>query len=248
MLITERLDKIVKIVNEKDSVDIMYLCDVLSTSKATIRRDLSFLHNEKKIIKVRGGAKKIKTDLLTKDVEISSRKNEYISEKNKIAKYCASLIAKNDYVYIDSGSSTEILASFIEKCDISFVTNSVSIALILARKGIDVYIIGGKLKPSTESIIGAISILELNDFNFSKGFFGTNGITFDGLTTPDIEEAKIKKVAMERCKEKYVLADSSKFNKLSLVKFSNFNDCIIVTDNTFDEYQNSDNIINLQNI
>lgn len=248
MLINERLDEIVKIVGEKGSVDLMYLCQKLLASESTIRRDLSYLHNQKKLIKVRGGAKKLEGNLITKDIEISSRKSEHISQKTKIAKYCASLIEKNDYVYIDSGSSTEMLAKHINIKGVCFVTNSVSIALILTRKGLDTYIVGGKIKKSTESIIGTNALIELDKFNFSKGFFGANGISIDGLTTPDNEEADIKKRAMSRCDLKYVLADSSKFDKLSLVKFSEFNNCKIVTEKVSNKYKDFDSVINLEHL
>lgn len=247
MLINERLDEILKIVSEKGSVDILYLCKKLLTSESTIRRDLSYLHEQKKLIKVRGGAKRLEGNLITKDIEIASRKNEHILEKNKIAKYCASIIEKNDYIYIDSGSSTEILAKYINVKGVCFVTNSVSVALILTRKGFDTYIIGGKVKKSTESIISTNALIELDKFNFSKGFFGANAVSIDGLTTPDNEEADVKKRAMQRCNEKYVLADSSKFDKLALVKFSEFENCKIVTEKVSNEYKDFDNIINLEN-
>lgn len=248
MLITQRLEKIVNIVNEKQSIDTLYLCQKLNASEATIRRDLTNLHKQKKIVKVRGGAKCLDDHLITKDTSISSRKNEHVNEKIKIAKYCASIIEENDYVYIDSGSTTEMLAQYINTSGVSFVTNSVSIALTLTRKGIETYIIGGKLKRSTESIIGTSALVELDKFNFSIGFFGTNGISKEGLTTPDSEEADIKKKAMMMCEKKYVLADSSKFDKLSLVKFSNFNDCIIITNETINEYKNYENIVCLDKI
>lgn len=44
----------------------------------------------------------------------------------------------------------------------------------------------------------------LKMYHFTRGFFGTNGITLrEGFTTPDINEALVKKTAMEQCPEEY---------------------------------------------
>lgn len=56
--------------------------------------------------------------------------------------------------------------------------------------------------------------MTLDKYNFTKGFWGTNGITVkNGFTTPEIKEAMIKKKSMENSKEKYILADDSKFHR-----------------------------------
>lgn len=56
--------------------------------------------------------------------------------------------------------------------------------------------------------------MTLDKYNFTKGFWGTNGITVkNGFTTPEIKEAMVKKKSMENSKEKYILADDSKFHR-----------------------------------
>ena len=57
--------------------------------------------------------------------------------------------------------------------------------------------VGGKIKPLTEAVVGAESILSMKGLNFSKAFMGTNGIDLSaGYTTPDLEEARIKEAAI----------------------------------------------------
>lgn len=57
------------------------------------------------------------------------------------------------------------------------------------------------------------------------GFFGVNGITVEnGYTTPDEEEARIKKAAMLRCCRRIVLTDPSKF-----VSFASLDEADILT-------------------
>lgn len=72
--------------------------------------------------------------------------------------------------------------------------------------------------------------MTLDKYNFTKGFWGTNGITVkNGFTTPEIKEAMVKKKSMENSKEKYILADDSKFSQVSSIKFANFEDAVIIT-------------------
>lgn len=60
--------------------------------------------------------------------------------------------------------------------------------------------IGGELKAATEAIVGNEAYVNLQKYNFTKGFFRTNGVTrTSGFTTPDINEAMIKRMCDETC-------------------------------------------------
>ena len=64
----------------------------------------------------------------------------------------------------------------------------------------------------------------------AKGFFGTNGISpKSGFSTPDADEGTIKSAALLRCKEAFVLADRSKFNKISPITFAHLSSATIIT-------------------
>ena len=44
----------------------------------------------------------------------------------------------------------------------------------------------------------------MDKYNFTKGFWGANGINIKiGFTTPEIKEAMVKKKSMENSKENY---------------------------------------------
>ena len=72
-------------------------------------------------------------------------------------------------------------------------------------------------------MVGEEALEQLDKYNFTKGFFGTNGIDLKrGFTTPDQKEAAVKKKAMEQCQKTYILSDASKFNVISTIKFCRF--------------------------
>ena len=231
MLLEERLDEIVKIVNERGSISNQELVKMLGASESTIRRDITTLANDNRVIRVHGGAMSVVSGGGMEDSEVSARRIQNSDEKIKIAKYAASLINDGDLVYIDAGTTTEYMIEYITAKDATFVTNALSHAVGLARKGFKVYIIGGLIKSVTEAIIDSEAIISLSKYNFTKGFFGTNGLSSDrGFTTPDVREADIKNFAMRRCAKKFVLCDSSKFNKISKATFAAGSDITVLTD------------------
>lgn len=243
MLAEERFSEITRLVNEKKTVTVQELTEYLDTSESTIRRDLTTLHKRKALIKVHGGATAVDMGYTTKDVAVSSRQDMNIEEKVQIAKYAAELIEKDDFVYIDAGTSTEFLIDYITEQEAVYVTNAILHARKLSQKGCKVFLIGGELKESTEAIVGAAALDNLGRYNFTKGFFGANGVHPDkGLTTPEINEAVVKEKALRQCNERYILADSSKINQVSSVKFAEFTDAVILTttlkDRAWKEYGN----------
>lgn len=75
------------------------------------------------------------------------------------------------------------------------MTNAVAHAKTLAAAGFRVYLVGGELKGSTEAVVGNQALMNLQSYHFTKGFFGTNGISRQsGLTTPDMNEAMVKRL------------------------------------------------------
>ena len=122
--------------------------------------------------------------------------------------------------------------------------NAVAHAKTLAAAGFRVYLVGGELKGSTEAVVGNQALMNLQSYHFTKGFFGTNGISRQsGLTTPDMNEAMVKKTAMGQCRECFILADHSKFGNVSSVTFGAFQSGTILTDDCPEEYKSSGNVV-----
>lgn len=245
MLIEERLCEILKEVEKKKVVTVQELTKLLNTSESTIRRDLTILHNRGRLVKVHGGATAVEISYNSKEDDVEIRKDRNTEEKVLIAKKAASLISPGDFIYIDAGTTTEIMTDYIEEKDAVYVTNATVHAKKLAKKGISVFILGGELKSSTEAVIGSEAVRSLLKYNFTKGFFGTNGVSRHiGFSTPDIHEALIKTEAVNRSKEKYILSDSTKFDLVSPVTFCAFDDAVIITGKIKkEEYKKFNNIM-----
>lgn len=231
MLTQERHSMIIKAVNERSSVTIAELAEILDVSASTVKRDLIILANEGKIIKVRGGAMSKNESFTSVEKNVEEKDSICTEEKMTIAKYAAELIEKGDFIFLDAGTTTEKIIDYLNVRDVTFVTNGFIHAKKLARKGYKVFITGGEIKASTEAIVGAECVLTLKNYNFTKCFMGTNGISLTaGFTTPDVNEAKVKSAAIESSREVYVLADHSKFDEISSATFAGLGKAVIITD------------------
>lgn len=235
MLTEERYAQILRILQEKKAVTVTELTACLHTSESTIRRDLNALHEQGKLNKVHGGATLLTNSFTMQEEDVQTKARLHIKEKERIARYAASIVNDHDFIYIDAGTTTEKMIDFLQKTRATFVTNGVAHAKKLIQKGFKAYIIGGQLKLSTEAVVGAEAVINLKKMNFTKAFLGANGISDDhGVTTPDVEEGLIKAEAVNRSSITYVLADSSKFGKISSVTFADLSQVCIVTDSVPD--------------
>lgn len=242
MLTEERFAKILSILERMGSVTVQQLMTELGASESTIRRDLNTLDAEGKLTKVHGGAI-LKNGYTTRDDEVFTRKEKNREAKMKIAKYAASLIVPGDFVYLDAGTTTELIIDFLEAKQVTFVTNAVSHAKRLAERGYTVYLPGGEFKVVTEAIVGEEAVINLDKYNFTKGFWGANGVSAQkGFSTPEMKEAMVKRKSMENCIECYILADESKLNQTSSVTFAAFEDAKVITTKpihpSFGKYEN----------
>lgn len=245
MLAEKRHSEILKLLEEKNSITVQELKEHLDASEATIRRDLTALHNSGRLEKVFGGAVGKKTQISTLEYEVSYKKDLNKEEKIRIAKYAASLIKKDDFVYLDAGTTTAYMIDFITEKDAVYVTNAADHAKRMAARGFQVILTGGRLKASTEAVVGSEALACLQKFYFTIGFFGTNGIDREaGFTTPDMDEAAVKECALNHTNSKYILADYTKFGCISPVCFGAYGEAVVLTDKVPErDYKEDSNIV-----
>lgn len=244
MLTEDRRKLILDILKEKKSITVLELVEKLDSSESTIRRDLIALDKMNKLQKVHGGAVMLNRDYTTEEFDVVAKHNISLEEKTIIAQYAAKLIKENDFVFLDAGTTTEIMIDYIEENRANYITNGIVHAKKLAQRGFKVSIVAGEIKSSTEAIVGFQAVNSLKNYNFTKGFFGTNAISeVSGYSTPDINEGIVKEEALKRCRESYVLADIKKFNKISSYTFGDIKDSIIITKEDTYKYKKYTKII-----
>lgn len=229
MLTEERRQKILHLLEQNKIVKSQDLVTLLNASESTIRRDLQELENDDLLERIHGGAKK--GQLLGFEQNMSEKTLKNVQEKQTIARLAAQLINDDDVIYLDAGSTTLEMIPYLQEKKVTVVTNSVKHAASLVDLQLPTIILGGQVKLSTNAVLGNSTISQLKNFYFNKVFMGMNGVDLNrGFTTPDPEEAAVKRLAMANAEESFVLIDHSKFNKLSFTSVAPLEAATIVTE------------------
>ncbi|MBU0278243.1 MULTISPECIES: DeoR/GlpR family DNA-binding transcription regulator [unclassified Gemella] len=208
----------------------------------TVRRDIKELLKKEVIKKVYGGVESIKDGIIqTEDVLIDIEKRHHTKpkEKQNIAKKAATFIRDGDTIYIDSGTTTlGILDYLSQDIKITVVTNSLPVINKAVKfPNVDIILSGNKYLKRTSSFtkLGTYSILER--LNVSKAFMAATSVSIDnGVMNATMEEYELKTKVVSKTKEKYLLVDCSKFNKLGFITFAELTEFkTIITDSLDDE-------------
>lgn len=236
MLKQERRNQILHLLREQGAVTVTQIAALFDASEATVRRDLAALSQLGRVRKVHGGATLVSQAFMNREDAFEAKTFQNVEAKEAVARYAAAQIMDDDFVFIDAGSTTYLMTTFIDNTKARFLTNGPAHARILAQKGCRVFVLGGELRRSTEAIAGVVAASNLQRYNFSKAFLGTNGVSEkQGYTTPDTDEAMIKAVAIERSFVSYVLCDSSKINRVSAIGFAPIDAACLICDRCPDE-------------
>lgn len=236
MLVGQRRNRIIELLKENHSISVSDLCEILEASEATIRRDLSILENSGKLERTHGGAIYNESNRINIEDVLSSREGKFLFEKQAIAKKAFDLLENHDTIVLDAGTTTYELAYLIGQSNLhlTIVTNSMIVFKELAKNpNVELIILGGKVRTNTLASVGSAAVELMQRLFVDKAFLGTNGISLnEGFTTTDMDEAGIKRAMIQSSKQRIILADNSKFNKVYINQFAPVSMVdIIVTDN-----------------
>lgn len=230
MLTQKRRKLIENYINQHELCRVCDLSELTATSESTIRRDLIQLEKKGLVKRVHGGAQSVKN--FAHDVSQHIRFTMNHDDKVRIARYAVEhYVHENDYLFIDAGTTSYEMVPFLaEVPGVTIVTNGIETALSAVGHGISTMLLGGKIKEDTHAVVGESALQQLQNMNFAACFIGTNGIDRLGnLTTPDPEEAAIKKMEIARSDHTYVLTDASKIGERNFAIFGNAKNITVIT-------------------
>ncbi|KNZ40428.1 DeoR/GlpR family DNA-binding transcription regulator [Acetobacterium bakii] len=248
----ERRKEILKLILDNRSVKVGTLSEKYKVGEATIRRDLKYLAKEYGITLSYGGAftKEKITYQTTPEMDIFKKRTHNIEEKRMIAEKAANLIEDGDTIALNAGSTVELMLDYLENIkNVNLITLSLNTALRASLiQGITVYMPGGRLRSFSGAFYGKEATEFLRTFNIDKAFMGAMAVSMSkGITHGAFEEVEINQTIYEISRKCYLLADYSKFDKISLTKMvdlSIFNGFILddKTPETYREYCKSNGI------
>lgn len=210
----DRHKSILGLLGENSELSVAELSQRFGVSGVTIRQDLDYLQEQGFLRRVHGGAV-----LNTKD-DISRRISINYEKKLSIAERAAAYVKHGETIYLEAGSSNALLARQLAgRADIQVVTSNLFIARTLRGSPVEVVLVGGQYQQESESIVGSLARLGLEQLNFSKAFIGIDGCTpQDGLTISNMMRAEIAATALRKAGTVFVITDSTKFGTTALAR------------------------------
>lgn len=234
----ERHDLIARAVRDAGRVSVGELARRFDITTETARRDLQSLEESGLLRRVHGGA--IAASRASRvERGVGERLSRHGDEKRRIAARAAHAIPTGftGAVLLDAGTTTgalvDPLAARIGAGPAEIVTNAAQHAVSLAgRDGIGLTVLGGRVRSITGATVGSDTVRVLEELRPDVAFIGANAISADfGFSTPDHEEAAVKRAMVRQARRVIALVDSSKFGDESLTRFAGLDDVdVLVTD------------------
>lgn len=235
-----RENQIVEYVNERGIATVKELSDHFSVSEITIRRDLERLNEKRAVVRFHGGAKKrMDLDTSLTEVEFKNKSIKMLEEKKRIGKRASEFIESDDTVFMNSGTTVLQCLQYIDKKDVTIVTNNTAILDAPVNPGISVLLLGGAYSSKTRSVVGEIATENLMGIYSTCTILGVNALDInEGMTTSIYQESFINNAMINHTKGKVILlADSSKIGKVSSYVSSPISKInVIITDDKCPEH------------
>jgi DeoR family transcriptional regulator, ulaG and ulaABCDEF operon transcriptional repressor len=228
VLEAERHRMILRILEERSIVGVTDFVELLSSSDATVRRDIASLAEEGKLRRVRGGAEAINPRLQAHLVGMPFAMSEAVAvaQKRAIAKAASVLIDDND------STTTYALVEFLAIRQLDILTNSLPIVTrLLSTSRNRVSMPGGTVYREQNIILSPFEHDATAHFWARKAFVGCYGISRHGVMEADPLIVQAEARLLKRTEQVIVMADSRKLSKhSSIVVLSLENVSAFITD------------------
>jgi DeoR/GlpR family transcriptional regulator of sugar metabolism len=215
----ERMERVLQMLETRDSLHVAELAKAFSVSEVTVRSDLASLASQGLVARVRGGVRPLK---LGPEVGFDLRLRFEVDRKRAIARAAATLVGEGEAVALDASTTAYYLALELRsKRELVVVTNGLLVAAALAdAPGVTVLVTGGLLRRLAMSLVGDFGTDVLRTARINKGFLGARGVSLErGLMDLNPDEVRIKQEMADACEEVYGIFDTTKWHRSALFAF-----------------------------
>jgi len=234
MYAEERQQAIASLVIAQGRASVTELAHAYDVTTETVRRDLATLDKAGVLRRVHGGAVPVRALHLV-EPGVGERETTRSQPKDAIATAAADFFPLSGAsVLLDAGTTTaRIAAQLPTDRELIVVTNSVPIAARLAATpSVSLQLLGGRVRGLTQAAVGEQTLRVLDTLRVDVAFIGTNAVTVrHGLSTPDSDEAAVKRAMVKAANYVVVVADSSKVGREDFVSFAPISSVdVLITD------------------
>jgi DeoR family transcriptional regulator, fructose operon transcriptional repressor len=223
MYAEERQQAIASLVIAKGRASVAELAQAYDVTTETVRRDLAVLDRAGVVRRVHGGAVPVRVLHLVEQ-GVGERETTRAPHKDAIAAAATEFFPLSGAsMLLDAGTTTGRIAALLPgDRELVVVTNSVPIAARLAgMPSVSLHVLGGRVRGLTQAAVGEQTLRVLDTLRVDVAFIGTNAVSArHGLSTPDSEEAAVKRAMVGSANYVVVVADSSKIGREDFVSFA----------------------------
>lgn len=233
-LINSRRERIVALVNEEGSANVIDLAVLLGASQVTIRRDLDFLAESGRLQRTFGGAERLPNAAPAPAVQ--KEPGDALEQTHRaLAQQAAALIDDNDVVFINSSLTASYVLEYLESKRVSVVTNNTEMFSRRKPENTTLIITGGQLVPGRTSLTGPYATNALSKTIAQKCILGVRGISAaEGITSSALEETFVNQTMIQQTRGMViVVADARKIGRSdSFVSGDLSQVSVLITDTT----------------
>ncbi len=213
----ERHKLILNAVQERPVVTIGEFVEMTGTSEATIRRDISALHVEGRLRRVRGGAESLHPPQFLGIAGRPFRVSETVNEKKRaIARAAVELCADGESIIMNAGTTTFQMAALLAGHRLQVMTNSFPIAEHLIKHSRNTVMLpGGVIYRDQGAILSPFENDATQNFFAHRMFMGAQGVGRLGVMERDPLMVQCERKLIAQAEALVVLVDSSKFAQRS---------------------------------
>lgn len=220
MFMEERQHQIIEALKQTGKITVAEIAETYDISVESARRDLTHLERQGLCKRTHGGAILPQQVSVRPPVDRDFAAMPVYDNYREIARAAASMIRKNDCIYLTGGSFGHIMTSFLPT-DISYtlVVNSVDIAKELRPfTNMDVYVAGGRMRQSG-SLVDSLATEFISRMHFDLCFITGGGLTASfGLSNGTDETAAFQRAVIHNSRRKCLLMPGSKIGVDSFIK------------------------------
>jgi len=240
MYAEERQQAIASLVIAEGRASVAELAQTYDVTTETVRRDLAALEKAGVVRRVHGGAVPLRALHLV-EAGVGEREATRAEHKDAIAAAAVDFLPRDgSTVLLDAGTTTARIAAHLPTDrELVVVTNSIPVAARLAAiPSISLQLLGGRVRGVTQAAVGEQTLRVLDTLRVDMAFIGTNGISLrHGLSTPDNDEAAVKRAMVNAANYVVTVADSSKVGREDFVSFAPLSSVdTLITDSEITDY------------
>ncbi|WP_392566226.1 DNA-binding transcriptional repressor DeoR [Utexia brackfieldae] len=235
----DRIQKLVELLEQTEKIHLKEAAKRLAVSEMTLRRDISLL--DPSPLNLLGGYIILAGDQKrSTNYFLSDQQQRHIDEKRYIGELAVSLVAENDVIFFDCGTTMPFIIERIPNTlPFTAVCYSLNVFLALQQKeNCKVILCGGEFSADNAIFVPINAHSPLDLICPTKSFISAAGISTRGVTCFNFHEANWKMKAIERSQQNILIADSSKFDEQRPAYFGQLDDFdILISDAIPDSYR-----------